>query len=154
MKSSRSWIVVGALLAALSIVLGAFAAHGLEGRLGSLYANEVRQIAGFEVPASFKYARDFTTAATYQMYHALGLILLGLIAGQEPRRSHWLAAWCFVLGIALFSGSLYVLVLTGQRWLGAITPFGGMLMIIGWVLFALAALAKPDVAEADGQETV
>lgn len=154
MKSARSWIVVGALLAALSVVLGAFAAHGLEGRLSSLYPQETRLIAGFEVPASFKYAQDFTTAARYQMYHALGLIVLGLVAGSEPRRSHWLAAWSFVIGITLFSGSLYLLVLTGQRWLGAITPIGGMAMIVGWVFFALAALAKPGAVESSSTANV
>lgn len=147
MKSARSWIVVGALLAGLSVVLGAFAAHGLEGRLAALYADQTREIAGFKVPASFKYAQDFTTAARYQMYHALGLILLGLVAGPQPRRSHWLAAWSFVVGIALFSGSLYVLVLTGQKWLGAIAPIGGTAMIIGWVLFAMAQVASRETAE-------
>ncbi len=155
MKSARSWIVVGALLAGLSVVLGAFAAHGLEGKLSALYPNEVRSIAGFEVPASFKYAQDFTTAARYQMYHALGLILLGLVAGKEPRRSHWLAAWSFVIGIALFSGSLYALVLTGKKWLGAIAPIGGSAMILGWVMFAIAELAKRDeVSEDAGEEEV
>ena len=142
---------MGAVMAALSVVLGAFAAHGLEGQLGKMYPDEKRMIAGFEVPASFKYAQDFTTAARYQMYHALGLILLGLFAGKEPRRGHWLAAWCFVGGIVFFSGSLYLLVLTGQKWLGAIAPIGGTLMIIGWVLFAIAAAAK---AEPSPDETL
>lgn len=142
MKSARSWIVIGALLAGLSVVLGAFAAHGLEGLLSMLYADQTKVLSGLTVPASYKYAQDFKTASQYQMYHSLALILLGIVAGHEPRRSHWLAALCFVLGIVLFSGSLYILVLTGQKWLGAIAPIGGTLMIVGWLFFAVSSLAK------------
>ena len=96
-------------------------------------------IAGLTVPATFKYLRDFKTAADYHMYHALGLVALGIAASlqTEVRKSHRVAAWCFVLGIALFSGSLYVLVVSGLRWLGAITPIGGSLMIVGWIAFAV-----------------
>lgn len=144
MSTPRNWIVLGAILAGLAVVFGAFGAHGLEGRLAGIYGDEVKSIGGLEVPATFKYLRDFNTAAEYQMYHALGLLALGVAAGQAAavRTGHKVAAWCFVLGIALFSGSLYVLVLTGMRWLGAITPIGGTLMIIGWVAFAVASMRK------------
>ncbi len=144
MSTPRNWVVVGAILAGLAVVFGAFGAHGLEGRLADIYGDEVKTIAGLEVPATYKYLRDFNTAAEYQMYHALGLLALGIAASQAAsvRSSHKVAAWCFVLGIALFSGSLYVLVLTGMRWLGAITPIGGTLMIIGWVAFAVAYSRK------------
>lgn len=83
------------------------------------------------------------------MYHALGLLALGVAAGQRSsaRTSHKVAAWCFVLGIALFSGSLYVLVLTGMRWLGAITPIGGTLMIIGWVSFSIGMTGSMGTGE-------
>ena len=140
MSTPRNWIVLGAILAGLAVVFGAFGAHGLEGKLSDIYGDEVKSIGGLEVPATFKYLRDFKTAAEYQMYHAFGLLALGVAAGQAAtvRAGHKIAAWCFLLGIVFFSGSLYVLVLTGLRWLGAITPIGGTLMIIGWAAFAVA----------------
>lgn len=144
MKTPRQWIVTGAVLAGLSVVLGAFAAHGLEGSLLKLYGDAERQIAGQTVRDSWKYLQDFITASRYQMYHALGLILLGMLAAPVPSRSQRVAAWSFLLGIALFSGSLYVLVLTGQKWLGAIAPIGGTLMIIGWVAFAIGCAGSRD----------
>lgn len=139
MKTPRQWIITGAVLAALAVVFGAFGAHGLESRLAAVYGDQQRSIAGLDVPATYKYLQDFKTGADYHMYHALGLLALGIASAQQPvvRRSHQVAAWCFVVGIALFSGSLYVLVLTGQRWLGAITPLGGTLMIVGWMAFAI-----------------
>ena len=144
MNNPRTWLPLGLILAALSVVTGAFGAHGLEGRLESIHGTGDRTIAGLTVPASYKYLRDFNTAADYQMTHALGLIALGIVAGRGTARlSHRVAAWCFVLGIVLFSGSLYVLVLTGQKWLGAITPIGGTLMIVAWVSFALSCRSAP-----------
>lgn len=139
MNSPRQWIITGAILAALAVVFGAFGAHGLESRLETVYGNQEKTIAGHTVPATYKYLQDFKTGAEYHMYHALALLALGIAAAQqtEIRKSHRIAAWCFVLGIVLFSGSLYVLVLSGLRWLGAITPIGGTLMIIGWIAFAI-----------------
>lgn len=137
MNTPRNWIILGAVLAGLGIVFGAFGAHGLEGRLNDVYGDATKSIAGLEVPATYKYLRDFNTAAEYHMYHALGLIALGLVARTPPARGDIIAAWCFVLGILLFSGSLYVLVLTGMTKLGMITPIGGVLMIVGWVSMAL-----------------
>lgn len=131
--------MTGAILAALAVVFGAFGAHGLERRLKAVYGDQEKSIVGHTVPATYKYLQDFKTGAEYHMYHALGLLALGIAAAQQQsvRKSHRVAAWCFVLGILLFSGSLYVLVLTGLKWLGAITPIGGTLMIIGWIAFAL-----------------
>jgi uncharacterized membrane protein YgdD (TMEM256/DUF423 family) len=90
----------------------------------------------------------FETAVRYHFYHAIALVLVGLLAlqagaagGRAPAGSG-AAAWAFVAGIAIFSGSLYLLTLTGMRWLGAITPIGGVAFILGWVLFARAALAR------------
>lgn len=139
MNSPRQWVMTGAILAALAVVFGAFGAHGLESRLKAVYGDQEKTIVGHTVPATYKYLQDFKTGAEYHMYHALALLALGIAASQqnEVRKSHRIAAWCFLLGIILFSGSLYVLVLSGLRWLGAITPIGGTLMIVGWVAFAI-----------------
>ncbi len=151
MKTPQQWIMVGATLAALAVVFGAFGAHGLEPRLNAVYGDQEKSIAGHTVPATYKYFQDFRTGAEYHMYHALGLLALGIAAGQhaETRRSHRIAAWCFLLGIVLFSGSLYVLVLSGMRWLGAITPIGGTLMIVGWIAFAIGATSLKQPASPD-----
>ena len=145
MKTPRQWIITGASLAALAVVFGAFGAHGLESRLKAVYGDQEKSIAGHTVPATYKYLQDFKTGADYHMYHALGLLVLGVAASRQTtvRKSHRIAAWCFVLGIALFSGSLYVLVLTGMKWLGAITPIGGTLMIVGWISFAIGIRTPP-----------
>lgn len=139
MKTPRQWIITGAVLAALAVVSGAFGAHGLESRLDAVYGDQQKLIAGMNVPATYKYLQDFKTGAEYHMYHALALLALGIASAQqrEVHKSQHVAAWCFVGGIMLFSGSLYVLVLSGMRWLGAITPIGGTLMIVGWVSFAV-----------------
>lgn len=141
--------MTGAILAALAVVFGAFGAHGLEPRLDIVYGDQEKSIVGHIVPATYKYLQDFKTGAEYHMYHALGLLALGIAAGQQSQvcRSHRVAAWCFLLGIILFSGSLYVLVLSGIRWLGAITPIGGTLMVVGWIAFAIGSTGtKPTVA--------
>jgi len=119
-------IITGAFFALMSVILGAFAAHGLKNRLDE-YAVGI-----------------FQTAAQYQMFHGMAIILCGLFTfqlHQSQDNPYWLniATICFVLGIIFFSGSLYGLALTGQKWLGPITPLGGLLFIIGWASFALAA---------------
>lgn len=129
----RVWLVLGAVLAGLSVGAGAFAAHGLDGYFKQKYAQtEPREVAGVKIPAAQKYLQDFKTGAEYQMYHALALLLVGLLA-QSSRSACWpVAGWSFLLGIQLFSGCLYLLTLTGQRWLGAIVPIGGVLFLVGW----------------------
>ncbi len=112
--TERSLVAVGALNAALAVAAGAFAAHGLRGRI------EPRALEIFE------------TAARYQMYHALAMILAGVLAVRT-------AGWLFQAGIVVFSGSLYALALTDVTWLGAITPFGGLAFLIGWVVLAWSA---------------
>ena len=107
------WLRAGSVLMFLAVALGAFAAHGLKARL----APEMLTV--------------FETGVRYQVYHALAL--LGLAAVRGPDK----AGWCFVGGIALFSGSLYLLALTGEKRLGMITPVGGALFLAGWALFAL-----------------
>ncbi|MBI2218861.1 MAG: DUF423 domain-containing protein [Candidatus Rokubacteria bacterium] len=116
----RVFVVVGSLSAGLAVVLGAFAAHGLRGRL----------------PADL--LATFETGARYHMYHALALFAVAWASGRWPSASLTAAGWLFLAGTALFSGSLYVLAVTGQRWLGAITPFGGVAFIAGWLLLAYA----------------
>jgi len=78
----------------------------------------------------------FETAVRYHMYHALTLCMVGWAGRQESAKYCSAAGWCFVLGIVLFSGSLYVMALTGARWLGALTPLGGTAFLAGWILLA------------------
>ncbi len=132
------WIRAGAVLAGLAVVCGALAAHGLEDVFAQRYAGQTRRWGGQEVPRAVKHLADFRTAAEYQMYHALGLVGVGLLLRScpGPRRVLSAAGWAFLAGILLFSGSLYLLTLTGQTWLGAITPFGGLAFIVGWVALA------------------
>ncbi len=115
----RLMCLLGALFGLLSVALGAFAAHGLK----SVLADDM--LATFE------------TGARYQMYHALALITVGWIG--RTARGVWLswAGWSFVAGIVLFSGSLYLLALTGTRWLGAVTPLGGVAFLVGWAALAI-----------------
>lgn len=116
------WIAVGAVNATLSVAAGAFGAHALKARLSP----EMLTI--------------FETGARYHMYHALGLVLVGLFASVRPNANVSPAGWAMLAGIVLFSGSLYALALSGVRVLGAITPLGGLGFLVGWALFAWAAL--------------
>ena len=108
-------LLIGALLAALGILFGAFGAHGLRAVL---------------TPEALGW---WQTGVQYQMWQALGLVAIGAARLPGTRFSVWLLA----LGTLVFSGSLYVLALTGMRWLGMVTPVGGVLMIAGWVCFAI-----------------
>lgn len=121
----RLWIVIGAVSAFISVAAGAFGAHALKARL----TQDLLAI--------------FETGVRYQMYHSLGLLAVGLLAASRPSGLLNGAGWALVVGILLFSGSLYVLALSGVRWLGAITPLGGVSFLVGWVLFALAAWRQP-----------
>jgi uncharacterized membrane protein YgdD (TMEM256/DUF423 family) len=120
----RTFVVLGALSACIAVGLGAFGAHGLKSRV------------------SPEMVAVFDTAARYQMYHALGLLAAGLAAARWPgsQALSW-AGWLFVAGTALFSGSLYALVLTGVKGLGAVTPVGGLAFMAGWIAFAAAVLS-------------
>jgi uncharacterized membrane protein YgdD (TMEM256/DUF423 family) len=116
---ARILLGAGALLAALAVIMGAFGAHALKERLG------------VELGAVYR------TAVDYHFYHALGLLAVGLAAQRLPgvRALRWSGA-LLGAGIALFSGSLYLLSLGGSGWLGAVTPFGGLSFIGGWLLLA------------------
>lgn len=124
----RVWFFLSALCGALSVLLGAFAAHGLAARLDA-------QHLGF-----------FDTGARYQMMHALAMGLAALAMRDQARGRARLAAMAFLTGIVLFSGSLYLLALTGARTLALLTPLGGLAFIIGWGLLAAAALKLKDAA--------
>ena len=116
----RIFFGLGSILAGIAVGLGAFGAHGLRGILSP------EDLVTFE------------TGVRYQMYHALALLGVAWAVTQwETVLLEW-SGWLFVLGILVFSGSLYILVLTGQRWLGAVTPLGGLALILGWVLLASA----------------
>lgn len=136
MSASR-WLVVGSILGGLAVALGAFAAHGLNKVFVEKYSGQTRVVAGETVPLSKKFLNDFKTGAEYQMYHSLALLAVGLIA--QRRRSWRLSAAgvSFTLGIVLFSGSLYVLTLTGVTKWGMVTPLGGVAFLVGWSLLAI-----------------
>jgi uncharacterized membrane protein YgdD (TMEM256/DUF423 family) len=120
-----SWIRIGAVLGALSVAAGAFGAHGLRERMHL----EPRLIETFE------------TGARYQMYHALALVAVGvlLVTGRATGLAN-VAGWLFLVGVVMFSGSLYAIVLGvfPSKVLGPITPMGGLGLIVGWVLLALS----------------
>ncbi len=144
-----TWSALGALLAGLAVVTGAFAAHGLDGMLQRKYEGQTRTVLGRDIPAAEKYLGDFKTAAHYQMVHALALLFVGLLSATRVSSGFQVAAWSFLVGIVLFSGSLYLLVVAGPRWLGvpwgAITPIGGVAFLVGWAALFFATLAKsPD----------
>lgn len=128
--SGRTWIEIGAVSGGLAVVAGAFGAHTLRGHD---YSDRALQV--------------FETASRYQMYHALGLVLIGLWDLGQPRRALTVAGWAFTVGTVLFSGSLYALVLLDRRWLGMITPIGGLSLIAGWIALAAASWPRPDDRE-------
>jgi uncharacterized membrane protein YgdD (TMEM256/DUF423 family) len=142
MRFSLPWFRIGAVLGGLAVAFGAFAAHGLDDYFAKKYRDmPPKSAAGFEVPASWRYLQDFKTGAEYELYHSLALLAVGLAAGHAmKRRALDLAGWCFLLGIALFSGSLYALTLTGNRYWAFVTPFGGLLFLVGWAALAFATV--------------
>ncbi len=123
----RIWIKLGGILGGLSVMFGAFGAHSLKERLTE------------------KSLATFQTGVFYQFMHSLALILVGLLAMQfaeEHRKKIERSGWFFIAGIILFSGSLYSLALGGPRWLGPVTPLGGLCFITGWFLLAFSLPKK------------
>jgi len=112
--TARWMLLLATLFGFTAVALGAFGAHALKTVLSD-YASGVYQ-----------------TAVTYQFYHCLALLATGILQWQQPQRAWRLAGSCFALGVLLFSGSLYTLALSGVHWLGAVTPLGGLLMLVGW----------------------
>lgn len=119
--TARSFLLLGSVNAMLAVMLGAFGAHALKNRLDEHLLNV------------------FRTGVEYHFYHALGLILIGTLA-ISLGISSWLktAGWMMFAGIVLFSGSLYLLSILNLRWLGMITPIGGLLFILSWLSLCLA----------------
>lgn len=119
---ARLFLSIGAFSGALAVMLGAFGAHGLKEKLSA------------EMMAIYK------TGVEYHFYHTLALLAVGIVAMHYPSRALSASGWAFVAGIAIFSGSLYALSMSGIRVLGAITPIGGLCFIAGWVLLAVAVM--------------
>ncbi len=117
--TERRFALLGSLSGAMAVLAGAFGAHALRPRL----------------PADLFAA--FETGTRYQMYHALALLVVAWATTQWPTKPVRLSGWLFVVGSVLFSGSLYVLALTGRTGWGAITPLGGALLIAGWLALAI-----------------
>ena len=117
---AKFYLALGCINAMLVVIIGAFGAHGLKARITA------------------ENMAIFQTAVQYHFYHAVGLILVGLIAWHIPVSPYlrW-SAWLMLMGIVLFSGSLYALSITNIRWLGAITPFGGTAFILAWLLLTI-----------------
>ena len=138
MSASR-WLLLGAMFGGLSVGLGAFAAHGLDKVFAEKYAGQTRVVAGETVPLSKKFLGDFKTGAEYQMSHSLALLAVGLLAQRRSSVRLVIAGTAFTLGIVLFSGSLYVLTLTGVTKWGMVTPLGGVAFLVGWFALALEA---------------
>ncbi len=122
--SARLTLLSAALLGALAVCLGAFAAHGLRDQLTS------------------RMLEVFQTGVTYQFYHVLALFGVGLLLQRQDRRLLRVSAVLFLTGMLLFCGSLYLLVATGVHYLGMITPVGGVLMIAGWLTLAGAFFSR------------
>ena len=110
-----NFLVIGAISGCLVVILGAFGAHGLKDILDE-YGKSI-----------------YEKAVLYHMFHTMAILILGLIEKIQPELQLSLAGWAFIFGIILFSGSLYVLAVTGIKSLGMITPIGGVFFIIGWV---------------------
>ena len=119
--TAKFFLIAGSINAALAVLLGAFAAHGLKNRLSDYSLNV------------------FNTATEYHFYHALGLLIVGIIMHLGiSTKPAGISGLLMLIGIMLFSGSLYLLALTGIKWLGAITPLGGIAFISGWIFLAIA----------------
>ena len=122
---SRIFVILSGVLGLTAVALGAFGAHGLRGRLDGL-------------PDGIKRMEWWTTAAHYHLTHALALGFVAWLAHRGVGASATLAGWCFVAGVLFFSGSLYLMTVTGLTKLGAITPIGGLLMMVGWAAVIVA----------------
>lgn len=118
----RCFFILGSSFALVGVIAGAFGAHALKERISG------GMLETFEV------------AVRYQMYHAIGLLAVAWAVSQWSGQLIHIAGWSFVVGTCIFSGSLYILSLTGIRWLGAITPIGGLVLIIGWMCLIWGAV--------------
>lgn len=140
----RRFAVIACVLGFLAVALGAYGAHGLDKFLLA------RGVEGEELA---KRLANFDTAARYQMQHALALLAVAWLASVRPGKAVNAAGIALLLGTVVFSGTLYVLVVTGQKWLGAVTPIGGVLLLVGWALLAVAAAKLGKTAGPDNKNS-
>jgi uncharacterized membrane protein YgdD (TMEM256/DUF423 family) len=127
------WLRVAAIWGFLAVTMGAFGAHGLKERFQTI-SEQPGSLAAERLEANFH------TAAQYHMYCALALLAVGVIAAAgRGSTALELAGWSFLSGSLIFSGSLYILAATGLKWLGAVTPIGGLVMMLGWLALVAAA---------------
>lgn len=112
---AKQWLLLAGVFGFLSVALGAFGAHALKNLLDANSRN------------------IYNTAVLYQMFHTLALMGVGLLQATLPQSNYRLAGWSFVAGMVLFCGSLYLLAISGMKWLGAVTPVGGLAFLAGWV---------------------
>jgi uncharacterized membrane protein YgdD (TMEM256/DUF423 family) len=159
MQRYKIWLMTGAMFGCLGIILGAFGAHGLEDALKSQQLDQrlaaMRSDSNEPALSDTTVARklaNWETAARYQMYHAFGLLAVGFVACRRCGWAIHLAGAAMTLGTLIFSGCLYALVLSGQTWLGMVVPIGGLLMIAGWALLAVA-IARLDTGGSCGPQT-
>ena len=135
-----SWIRIGAVAGALAVICGAFGAHGL-----APSETELEAMAPSARKDVLRRLDRFETAARYHLIHSLAIVAVGtvvLATGSRPSLALSLSGWAFLLGVAIFSGTLYGIGLGGPKWLGAITPIGGVSLIVGWSALAIASFAK------------
>jgi len=125
---NRTFLGIGAAYGFLAVALGAFGAHVMKDRLDATMLDV------------------WQTAAHYQLAHALALLAIAIVAAHTSSRKLVWAGWLFTVGIALFSGSLYALAVTGIKPLGAVTPFGGLCFLAGWLALLLTAIERPSPA--------
>ena len=118
---ARWWLLIASIAGFLGVAGGAFGAHALKARI------------------SEQMLANFHTGTRYLMVHAVALLVVGVLAGRENVGDLAAVGWCFTVGMVIFTGTLWIMALTGQRWLGAVTPIGGTALIIGWLAFAMAA---------------
>src|SRR3712207_6254814 len=135
----RYWLFAAAVLGALGVLIGAFGAHWLQGQVKSWTSDTIAQQ---------RLLSTWETGVRYQMYHALALLAVGLLAERRPQRLLHVAGGSLLVGTLIFSGTLYALVLSGVKVLGAVTPLGGVAMIAGWLLLAGAAFRRSGSPEA------
>ncbi len=121
---SKTILMTASVVLTLAVIIGAFGAHGLKSHL----SNEMMQV--------------YKTGVEYHFYHALGLLLIGVLSVSMPSGLLNWSAIFLTLGIILFSGSLYIMAITGIKWLGAITPLGGLSFITGWIILFVAVWKK------------
>ncbi|MCS7075301.1 MAG: DUF423 domain-containing protein [Bacteroidia bacterium] len=125
---NKIWLIIGAISGFLSVAMGAFGAHGLKNLL-------VKNALIAQLDKNY-YIDIFNTGVKYQMFHTIAIVVVAYLTEQYAGKGYHWAGICFLAGILIFSGSLYVLCITGVRSIGAITPIGGICFLLGWIVIA------------------